>query len=59
MGSEELVNVYESKLEGSNRRGRPLGRWKDKVEGTWEREVSVRGECKVIMIMITNKMRSL
>ncbi len=27
--SEEFVKVYESKLEGPNRRGRPLGRWKD------------------------------
>ncbi len=32
MGSEEFVKVYESELEGHNRRGRPLGRWKDRVE---------------------------
>ncbi len=33
MGSEEYVkNVYESELEGPNRRGRPLGRCKDRVE---------------------------
>ncbi len=32
MGSEEFVKVYESKLKGPNTRGRPLGRWKDKVE---------------------------
>ncbi len=33
MGSEEFVKiVYESELNGPNRRGRPLGRWKDRVE---------------------------
>ncbi len=32
MGSEEFVKVYESKLEGLNRKGRPLGRWKDRAE---------------------------
>ncbi len=31
-GRKEFVKVYESKLEGPNRRGRPLGRWKDRVE---------------------------
>ncbi len=31
-GNEELVKkVYLSSVEGTNRRGRPLGRWKDKV----------------------------
>ncbi len=24
--------MYESELEGPNRRGRPLGRWKDRAE---------------------------
>ncbi len=33
MENEESVNkVYLSSVEGSNRRGRPLGRWKDKVK---------------------------
>ncbi len=32
MWSEEFVKVYESELEGPYRRGRPLGRWKDRVE---------------------------
>ncbi len=32
MGSEEFVKVYESEPEGPNRRGKPLGRWKDRVE---------------------------
>ncbi len=44
MGSEEFVKVYESKLEGPNRRGRPLGRWKDRVEEyLGERGVNGRG----------------
>ncbi len=33
MGNEEFVKVYLSSVEGTNRRGRPLGRWEDKV---WE-----------------------
>ncbi len=32
MGSEEFVRVYESELEGRNRRERALGRQKDRVE---------------------------
>ncbi len=32
MGSDEFVKVYESEFESSNRRGRPIGRWKDRVE---------------------------
>ncbi len=33
MESEEFVKkVYESELEGPNRRGKPLGRWKDWVQ---------------------------
>ncbi len=32
MGSEEFVKVYESELKGTDRRGRPLGRGKDRVE---------------------------
>ncbi len=28
----EFVKMYESELEGPNRRGRLLGRWKDRVE---------------------------
>ncbi len=32
MRSEEFVKVYDSELKGPNRRGRPLGRWRDRVE---------------------------
>ncbi len=32
MGSGEFVKVYESESEGPNRRGKPLGKWKDKVQ---------------------------
>ncbi len=32
MGSGEFVRVYESELKGPNRRGRPLGKWKDRLE---------------------------
>ncbi len=32
MGNEEFVKVYLSSVEGTNRRGRPLRRWKDKVK---------------------------
>ncbi len=33
MGNEEFVKrVYLSSVEGTNRRGRPLGRWEDKVK---------------------------
>ncbi len=32
MGNEEFAKrVYLSSVEGTNRRGRPLGIWKDKV----------------------------
>ncbi len=42
MGNEELVtNVYLSSVEGTNRRGRPLGRWEERVrEYVSERGVS-------------------
>ncbi len=45
MGSEEFIKkVYEIELEGPNRRGRPLGRWKDKVEEyLGERGINGRG----------------
>ncbi len=33
MENEKFVKVYLSSVEGSNRRGRPLGRWEDKVKG--------------------------
>ncbi len=33
MGSGGFVKVHDSELESSSRRGRLLGRWKDKVEG--------------------------
>ncbi len=44
MGSGEFVKkVYESDSEGPNRRGKPLGKWKDKVEKyLGEREINGR-----------------
>ncbi len=36
----EFVNVYLSSVKGPSRRGRPLGRWEDKVKKYMnEREV--------------------
>ncbi len=32
MENEEFVKVYLSSVEGPNRRGRPLGRWEDRVK---------------------------
>ncbi len=32
MSGEEVVKVYQSRVEGTNRRGRPLGRWEDRVK---------------------------
>ncbi len=32
MGNDDLLRVYLSNVEGTNRRGRPLGRWKDRVK---------------------------
>ncbi len=32
MGREEVVKVYLCSVEGTNRRGRPLGRWEDRVK---------------------------
>ncbi len=45
MRSKEFVKkVYYSKLEGPNRKGRPLGRWKDRVEYfLGERSINGRG----------------
>ncbi len=43
MGNEEFVKkVYLSSIEGTNRRGRPLVRWEDRVKGY----VCERGEGK-------------
>ncbi len=43
MGSEEFVkNVYLSSVEGTNRRGRPFGRWEDRVRD-YVNEREVRG----------------
>ncbi len=39
MGNEEFVKVYLSSVEGTNRRGRPLGRLEDRVEYVSERGV--------------------
>ncbi len=42
MGSGEFIKVYESEPGGPNRRGRPLGKWKDRVE-EYLSERGVRG----------------
>ncbi len=43
MGNEEFVKkVYLSSVEGTNRWGRPLGRWKDRVK-EYVSERGVRG----------------
>ncbi len=42
MENEEFVKkVYRSSVEGPNRKGRPLGRWEDKVK-EYVRERGVR-----------------
>ncbi len=42
-GNEEFVKkVYRSSVEGTNRRGRPLGRWEDRVK-EYVSERGVRG----------------
>ncbi len=44
MGREEFVKVCDGEFEGPNRRGRPLGRWKDRMEEYLEeRGMSGRG----------------
>ncbi len=43
MGNEEFVKkVYLSSVKGTNRRRRPLGRWKDRVR-EYMSEMGVRG----------------
>ncbi len=42
METEEFVKVYLSSVEGPNRRGRPLGRWGDRVK-EYVSERGVRG----------------
>ncbi len=43
MKNKEFVNkVYLSSVEGPNRRGRPLGRWEDRVK-EYVGEMGVRG----------------
>ncbi len=42
MGKEEHKDVYQSSVEGPNRRGRPLGRWEDRVK-EYVSERGVRG----------------
>ncbi len=44
MKNKEFVKVYWSSVEGPNRRGRPLGRWEDRVkEYVSEKEVRENG----------------
>ncbi len=42
MGNEEFVKVYLSSVEGTNKRGRPLVRWEDRVR-EYVKETGVRG----------------
>ncbi len=42
MENEEFVKVYLNSVEGPNRRGRPLGRWEDRVK-EYVSERGVRG----------------
>ncbi len=42
MEDEEIVKVYLSSVKDPNRRGRPLGRWKDKVK-EYVSEMGARG----------------
>ncbi len=42
MGNEEFVKVYLSSVESTNRRGRPIGRWEDRVR-KYVSEIGVRG----------------
>ncbi len=42
MGNEEFVKVYLSSVEGTKRRGRPLGRWEDRAR-EYVSERGVRG----------------
>ncbi len=43
MENEKFVKrVYQSSVEGPNRRGRPLGRWEDEVK-EYVSETGVRG----------------
>ncbi len=45
MGNEEFIKkLYLSSSEGTNRRGRPLGRWEDRVK-EYLNEKGVRGNC--------------
>ncbi len=44
MYDEEFVKVHLSSVEGPNRRGKPLGRWEDRVkEYMSEKQVRVSG----------------
>ncbi len=53
MGNEEFVNkMYLGSVEGMNRKGRPIGRWKDRVKeyvserGVWGNGLErARREC--------------
>lgn len=47
MGSGAFVKVYASESEGSNSRGRPLARSKERIgwRSIWEREVLEEGVC--------------
>ncbi len=42
MDNEEFVKVYRSSVGGPNKRGRPLGRWEDRVK-EYVSERGVRG----------------
>ncbi len=43
MQNEDFVKVYLSNIEGPSRRGRPLGRWEDRMK-EYLSERGVRGD---------------
>ncbi len=48
MGNEEFKKVYLSSVEGTNRRGRPLVKWEDRVRG-YVSERGVRGKVRKLI----------
>ncbi len=61
MENEEFVKVYLSSVEGPNRRGRPLGRWEERVKEyvsergmrgnglEWARRECMEGEVEICL----------
>ncbi len=47
MENEKFVKVYLGSVEGPNRRGKPLGRWEDRVKEDVRETGATRGAGKV------------